>query len=99
MKVITGFHSIEERVNVFVKEKEKTQKISPLVKDCKIFFDKTGPRVKKILESAKKAGITCEKTDGVSLDQMVKGLPEVLQDHRGIVMTLSGEEKSRAPVD
>lgn len=99
MKVITGFHSIEERVNVFVKEKEKTQKISPLVKDCKIFFDKTGPRVKKILESAKKAGITCEKTDGAALDQMVKGLPEVLQDHRGIVMTLSGEEKSRAPVD
>ena len=82
-----------------IKEKEKTQKISPLVKDCKIFFDKTGPRVKKILESAKKAGITCEKTDEAALDQMVKGLPEVLQDHRGIVMTLSGEEKTRAPVD
>lgn len=90
MKVITGFHSIEERVNVLEKEFQKSHKVSPNAADLKIFFSKPGPRIKKILETAKKAGVTAQKVSDAELDKMVSDLPETLRDHRGIVMTVSG---------
>lgn len=77
-KVITGFHSIEEKVRANVP-------------GAKLFFSKPGPRVKKILETAKKAGIKSEQVDDSKLDELVVQLPDALKDHRGIVMVISGE--------
>lgn len=86
MKVFTGFHSIEEKVNASLKDGSNA-------KDYKLFYSKPGPRVKKILESAKKAGISTERVDDKKLNELVSELPEALQDHRGIVLTLSGQQK------
>ena len=49
-KIITGFHAIEEQV-LSIKDKNSSPKL-------KIFYSKPGPRITKILEAAKKAGIT-----------------------------------------
>ena len=89
--VITGFHSIEEKVR-------SQKKGTPA--GFKIYFSKPGPRVKKILAAAKEAGITCEQADDAKLDQLVSGLDETLRDHRGIVMEMKdGEKKSANLVD
>ena len=88
-KVVTGFHAIEERVLSFSKNPDAALKIS-------IFYSKAGPRVKKILESAKKAGLSAEQVSNGELDSLVKNLPEELRDHRGIVMQLSGEASTGA---
>lgn len=82
--VITGFHSIEEKVR---SQKKGTPS------GFKLFYSKPGPRVKKILATAKEVGITCEQTDDSRLDEMVSGLDETLRDHRGIVMEIKGGEK------
>lgn len=76
-KIITGFHSIEEKVRA-----GKNQS------NIKIFYSKPGPRVKKIIEAAEKAGIKVSQVDGKVLDDMVAGLDSTLQDHRGIVMKI-----------
>ena len=76
--VITGFHSIEEKI--------RSQKIDGV----KLFYSKPGPRVKKILAAAKEAGVPCEQTDDKQLDSLVSSLDEALRDHRGLVMTVKG---------
>ena len=91
-KIITGFHAIEERV-LSVQEKQDAR-------NYKIFFSKPGPRIKKILEAAKKAGINCSQCDDKYLTQLVAELPEALQDHRGIVLTSANEpQKAQNLVD
>lgn len=84
--IITGFHSIEEKIRSLCKSKGDAGAY-------KLYYSKLGPRVKKILEAAKQAGITAEQTDDKKLDDLVKDLDEVLQDHRGIVMTIAGQKK------
>lgn len=86
-QIITGFHAIEEKVRRIADEIEKKQK-----SDVKltIHVSKTGPRVKKILEIAKKANATVTNTDNKALDSLVKALPEVARDHRGIVLEMDG---------
>lgn len=84
--IITGFHSIEEKIRSLCKLKGDAGAY-------KLYYSKPGPRVKKILEAAKQAGITAEQTDDKKLDDLVKDLDEVLQDHRGIVMTIAGQKK------
>lgn len=76
-KIITGFHSIEEKVRA-----GKNQS------NIKIFYSKPGPRVKKIIEAAEKAGIKVSQVDSKVLDDMVAGLDSTLRDHRGIVMKI-----------
>lgn len=76
-KFITGFHSIEEKVRA-----GKNQS------NLKIYYNKAGPRVKKILEEAGKAGIKCTQVEDKQLNDMVKNLDKTLQDHRGIVMKI-----------
>ncbi len=84
-KIITGFHSIEEKVRA-----GKNQS------NIKIFFSKSGPRVKKIIEEATKAGIKTTQVDNKKLDELVADLDETLRDHRGIVLQLenAGEKSS-----
>lgn len=83
-KVITGFHSIEEKVLA-----GKNQS------NLKIFYSKAGPRVKKIIEEAEKAGIKINQVENSKLNELVADLDETLQDHRGIVMTMeNASEKS-----
>lgn len=76
-KIITGFHSIEEKVRA-----GKNQS------NLKIFYSKAGPRVKKIVEAAEKTGIKVLQVENAKLDEMVSGLDETLRDHRGIVMKI-----------
>ncbi|WP_407426079.1 23S rRNA (guanosine(2251)-2'-O)-methyltransferase RlmB [Treponema sp.] len=83
---ITGFHAIEEKVRLA----SDSGKIGGL----SLSYSKTGPRVKKILEEAKKAGIPCTQTDGKTLDSLVKNLPEALRDHRGIVLLAEVQEQT-----
>ena len=81
--VITGFHSIEEKIRA-AKGKDNNAGL-------KLFYSKPGPRVKKILAAAKEAGISASQTDDKKLDAMVSELDESLRDHRGLVMEISGE--------
>ncbi len=95
--IVTGFHSIEEKVLAFsekraAKDSEKKQSS----KDVKLFYSKPGPRVKKILEKAGEVGIFCEQVDNKKLNELVAGLPEALRDHRGIVMMIPDEKKETA---
>lgn len=83
-KIITGFHSIEEKVRA-----GKNQS------NIKIFYSKPGPRVKKIIEAAEKAGIKVSNVDDAKLNEMVANLDETLRDHRGIVMKI--ENTSATP--
>ncbi|MBO4858110.1 MAG: 23S rRNA (guanosine(2251)-2'-O)-methyltransferase RlmB [Treponema sp.] len=83
--VVTGFHSIEEKVLALSD-----------TKGVKLLYSKPGPRVKKILEKAGQAGILCEQTDDQKLNEAVRSLPEALRDHRGIVMLLPDEKKEGA---
>lgn len=85
--IITGFHAVEERVRRAV-EQGKADGLA-------IQYSKIGPRVKKILELTKKAGIPASSVDGKALDSLVQSLPEVARDHRGIVLVAEGE-KDRA---
>lgn len=89
-KVITGFHSIEEKVRAIIKSQNSN--------GVTISYSKPGPRVKKILAAAKEAKIEVQEVDNKALDSMVADLDEALQDHRGIVMTLSGESKQTANI-
>lgn len=76
-QIITGFHAIEEKVRA-----GKNQS------NLKIFYSKSGPRVKKIIEEAGKAGIKVSQVENSNLDELVMDLDKTLQDHRGIVMVI-----------
>ena len=90
--VITGFHSIEEKLRA-AKGNSKGKSSDAAATGLKLFYSKPGPRVKKILAAAKEAGVTCEQTDDKKLDSLVAGLDESLRDHRGVVMEISGNAK------
>lgn len=88
-KVITGFHSIEEKVRA-----GKNQS------NLKIFYSKPGPRIKKIIDEAGKAGIKVNQVENSKLDELVKNLDETLKDHRGIVLTIeNSSEKTENIID
>ena len=82
---MSGFHAVEERVRAALEDSGAALKM-------RIYFSKPGPRVKKILELAKSAGIQCEQTDNKVLDQMVQSLSESAREHRGIVLEIQGQE-------
>ena len=85
--IITGFHSIEEKI------RSLQEGVEP---QFKLYYSKPGPRVKKILEAAKKANVPAEQTDDKTLDVMVSALDPALQDHRGLVMEINATEKAPA---
>ncbi len=92
--IITGFHSIEEKVRAAKAGSGKGSAESNA--GLKLFYSKPGPRVKKILAAAKEAGISVAQTDDTKLDEMVSGLDETLRDHRGLVMEIKDSEKKAA---
>ena len=83
--ILTGFHAVEERVRNAYANKDT-------VSSMQIFYSKPGPRIKKILEQAKKAGIAYSQTDDKTLDDMTKNLGNAERDHRGIVIRITGAE-------
>ena len=88
MKIITGFHAIDEKI----KSLEKNSKAI-------LFYNKPGPRVKKIIAFAqslcesKNALIECRQVEVHELEKLVSTLPELARDHRGVVLQLSGNQK------
>ncbi len=89
-KIITGFHAIEE---ILKSEKSRQDKKLGKKFEAEIVVSKLGPRVKKILALAKSLNINVLEKDKNYLNKLTKGLPEQLQDHRGIVLILNAEEK------
>ena len=91
MKIITGFHAIEEKL----KSLEKNTK-------AVLFYNKPGPRVKKIVAFAqslcesKKVLIECRQVETHELEKLVSTLPELARDHRGVVLQLSGNQKEES---
>lgn len=91
-RIITGFHAIEENIL-----KAKTEKTAA---GMTVLYGKTGPRVKKILQFAKEAGVPAHSVSEQELDTLVKNLPAALREHRGIVLSVtSAESKKKAYVD
>ena len=95
--IITGFHSIEEKLRAAGKA-GKAKGSENTAAGLKLYYSKPGPRIKKILAAAKEAGITAVQTDDKKLDELVSGLDETLRDHRGIVMEIKGGEKKAANI-
>lgn len=83
MRVVTGFHAVEERV----RRAEESKNIQGM----SVHIAKSGPRIKKIAEIAKRAGISVVESDMKNLDAAVRHLPEVAREHRGIVLFIEGE--------
>lgn len=93
--IYTGFHAVEEKIRKFSQDKnskDKNSKDKTSLLSLKIFYSKPGPRIKKILDAAQKAEISCEQTDDSALDLLVKDLPEGAKEHRGIVLCVEGEK-------
>ena len=81
--VITGFHAIEEKL--------RSACDSGNIDGLSLSYSKIGPRVKKILDIARTAGVPCSQYDNKALDNLVQNLPEVARDHRGVVLCAEGE--------
>lgn len=88
MQIITGFHAIEEKVRAATD--------GGSAEGLTIHYSKIGPRVKKILDAAKKGNISAVKTDDKALDSLVQNLPDGARDHRGIVLCAEGAEAQQA---
>ena len=58
--ILTGFHAVEEKVRNAEINKDS-------VSSMQIFYSKPGPRIKKILEQAKKAGIYIQTYNNVDI--------------------------------
>lgn len=92
MKIITGFHAIEEELRTFDKDKSKNSQ-----KDhYQIRIHNPGPRIKKILETAKKIEISIIETDTNDLDKYVASLPQTARDHRGILLIIDNQDQNKA---
>ena len=82
-RIVTGFHAIEERIRSDSRGSGR----------MRIFWNKAGPRAKKIIALAKQEGIACEQADDAALDSLAARLSETARDHRGIVLCISGESE------
>lgn len=87
MRVLTGFHAIEEKIrSLEVNDKNNSS--------LKVLYDKAGPRIKKILQAATSAGVNCQQVETSILNKEVSVLPELARDHRGIVLLIPGDENN-----
>ena len=100
---ITGFHAIEERLRYY-KEKYcekksniKQKKYSEL--SYRLYFDKKGPRIKKILDEAASLGIEAKQVGKADLDRFVASLSSFAREHRGLVLIIEGEQEKKQEID
>ena len=84
MRLITGFHAIEESLRSAEKEKKVT--------GLSLVYSKPGPRVKKILASAALLSMKAEETTSENLDKMAASLPVTARDHRGIILVMENAD-------
>ncbi len=84
MRIITGFHAIEELIKSGSYTNEGGRP--------RLMHSKPGPRVKKILELAKKAGVPASLVTDRELDRIVLPLDKSIREHRGLVLTVEGLE-------
>lgn len=89
--IYTGFHAVEEKIKKSSGDRAKNT--------CKLLYAHPGPRVKKILELARKSGIPCTEVSEAELNRLVSQLPKEIQNHRGIVLTVEGESNSLNMID
>lgn len=82
MRIVTGFHAVEEALRTGAGTNEGAKP--------KILYAKPGPRVKKILEDAKKRGVPARETTMSELDSLVVNLSLQGKDHRGLVLVMDG---------
>lgn len=78
-RVITGFHSIEEILRSRLQEEAQ---------GAAIFFSSSGPRVKRIIEEAKRCGVPCKAVERREIERKVQALPPFLREHKGILLTI-----------
>jgi len=93
MRIITGFHAIEEELKSAEHDRAIIKK-----RGMGIVHSKPGPRVKKILAAAAVLGIPVRETNDAELGKLVLSLPPTAQDHRGIIMVLENAEAD-APIN
>lgn len=101
MRIVTGFHAIEEELRA-IEDGQKKGRAPAKGKEnaasgVRLEFSKPGPRVKKILADATTLGIPSKETSADALDSLVKPLPPMARDHRGIVMVMENAEE-KAPL-
>ncbi len=92
MQVVTGFHAIEEKLR-------KAENDSSLVSSLHLLYAKPGPRVKKMIAQAQKAGVSCREVPVKELDALVAPLPEEAREHRGVVITCPEEKRGSTTVN
>lgn len=77
--ILTGFHAIDEAV--------KAAPDARPAQDFTLFYaGTTGPRVKKILNTAAQKKLHTKNCERAELDRLVEKLPEALRNHRGLVL-------------
>lgn len=95
MRIITGFHAIEETLRALEKdtaaEKNDNKVENGAVKSGRkkalsLLYSKQGPRVKKIIAQAEKLSIGMERRPDAELDRLTAPLPEYLHNHRGVLL-------------
>jgi 23S rRNA (guanosine2251-2'-O)-methyltransferase len=84
MRIITGFHAIEEELRSAETEKKTA--------GLRLLYSKPGPRVKKILATATSLEIPVKETSPEELDKMVQTIPATARDHRGVVLVMENAE-------
>lgn len=98
MRLITGFHAIEEELRAL--KGNSAGKGAKKPEGIRLVHAKPGPRVKKIIEEATKIGIVNASASEAELDKMVAALPPTARDHRGVVLVKENEEQpARAGFD
>lgn len=90
MRVITGFHAIEERI-----KKGGGRGGGALA----VLYSKSGPRIKRILELCKASGVEARKAEEAELDSSVLSLPLGLREHRGIVLLDNSSQETSNMTD
>lgn len=93
LRTITGFHAIEEKIRSY-KESSLKQKGENPEKLC-LYVEKIGPRVKKIIQQAQDCGIRIDRVEEKRMNSLVSSLPKTAQEHRGVVLTVEGEDEKK----
>ncbi len=98
MRLITGFHAIEEELRSL--EGNDKAKNAKAPEGVRLVHSKPGPRVKKIIETAGKLGIPARLAADAELDKMSAGLPPQARDHRGVILVKENEaQPTKASLD